>query len=139
MNEPEFGERIRRALDEQAARVPYRVASRLAAARMRAIERLPRSVEANVTGPVLATGAGHAAVMGAGDPDSGEPTPLAGLLVVVLPLLLLAFGLVSIAQWSDSRRAEEMAEIDAAVITDDIPIAVYADRGFGVFLKNTRQ
>jgi len=31
------------------------------------------------------------------------------------------------------------AEVEAAVLTDLVPIAAYVDRGFGVYLKNSQQ
>lgn len=59
--------------------------------------------------------------------------------VVLVPLLLVAIGLIEIAAWHELDVADETAEVDLAVLTDDIPISAYADRGFGVFLKNSQQ
>ena len=38
----------------------------------------------------------------------------------------------------DERVAQEMAQIDAALLTDDLPLAAYADPGFSQFLKISR-
>jgi len=35
--------------------------------------------------------------------------------------------------------AAELAEVDSALLTDDVPLVAYADRGFGVYIKNTRR
>ena len=54
----------------------------------------------------------------------------------VLPLLVLAAGLVLIHGLMTERRASELAEVDAALLTDDLPPAAYADPGFVQFLKS---
>jgi len=59
--------------------------------------------------------------------------------VALLPLILVALGLIGISAWHELDVADETAEVDLAVLTDDIPISAYADRGFGVFLKNSQQ
>jgi hypothetical protein len=53
----------------------------------------------------------------------------------LLPLLALVVGLVFINQLQNDYRAREVADIDAALLTDDLPPAAYADSGFGQFLK----
>jgi hypothetical protein len=53
----------------------------------------------------------------------------------LLPLLALVFGLIFITQLQNDYRAKEVADIDAALLTDDLPPAAYADSGFGQFLK----
>lgn len=53
----------------------------------------------------------------------------------VLPLLALVAGLVAITQWQAEERAEAIAEIDAALLTDELPTAAYTDPGFRQFLQ----
>jgi len=48
---------------------------------------------------------------------------------------VLVFGLIAINVIQDDKRANELAEIDAALLTDDLPPAAYADPGFSQFLK----
>jgi hypothetical protein len=55
----------------------------------------------------------------------------------VLPLVVLAAGLVMIHLAQSERRANELAEVDAALLTDDLPPAAYADPGFVQFLKSS--
>ena len=57
----------------------------------------------------------------------------------VLPLLALVAGLVVIQQVQTDSRANELAEVDAALLTDDLPPAAYADPGFVQFLKSGRE
>ena len=44
-------------------------------------------------------------------------------------------GLIAINVIQDDNRASELAEIDAALLTDDLPPSAYADPGFSQFLK----
>ncbi|WP_269460294.1 DUF3619 family protein [Polynucleobacter necessarius] len=46
------------------------------------------------------------------------------------------FGLIGIAQWQDDSRINDIAEVDAALLSDDVPPDAYADNGFMAFLKN---
>lgn len=54
----------------------------------------------------------------------------------IAPLIVLVFGLIGIAQWQDDSRINDIAEVDAALLSDDVPPDAYADRGFMAFLKN---
>jgi hypothetical protein len=54
----------------------------------------------------------------------------------VAPLLVLVFGLIGIAQWQQDSRINDIAELDIALLTDDVPPDAYADSGFLGFLKN---
>ena len=59
--------------------------------------------------------------------------------VTLVPVLVVAIGLMVISVWNDTETADEIAEVDTAVLTDEVPLSAYTDRGFGVFLKNSRQ
>jgi hypothetical protein len=124
---------IRSALDASVSRLPYSVTHRLEMARTAALARhrpLARTAAQPAPRPVLADGAS--------DPDArGARWWRLGL--ATLPVLVLAAGLYAIALWNDSEAADEIAEIDSAMLSDDVPLAAYTDRGFGVFLKNIRQ
>ena len=54
----------------------------------------------------------------------------------IAPLVVLVFGLIGIAQWQNESRINDIAEVDAALLTDDVPPDAYADSGFMAFLKN---
>jgi hypothetical protein len=54
----------------------------------------------------------------------------------VAPLVVLVFGLIGIAQWQEDSRINDIAEVDAALLSDDVPPDAYADSGFMGFLKN---
>ena len=72
---------------------------------------------------------GGAALLGSG--DGGWWTRVAS----VLPLVALVAGLVTISVWQDEDRTAEVADVDAALLTDELPPAAYTDPGFAQFLK----
>ncbi|MBO4119994.1 DUF3619 family protein [Cupriavidus gilardii] len=119
-------------LDASANQVPDDIAARLAAARRVALSR--RRVEAAQTSPRLAT---------TGPSLHGDARrtlrPLGDWvrrLGLVWTLVALAGGLAGIYQWQQQQRIEELADVDAAMLLDELPPAAYADEGFHVFLKH---
>jgi hypothetical protein len=120
MNEMQFGHRIRQILN-QGTKVTPAVARRLAAAREQALAR-----QRPETAPALAWA--DNAVGSAGGWGS-----LA--LRVLLPLALLVGSGAAIYAWQQNQRAAELEEIDSLLLTDDLPIDAYLDRGFQHWLK----
>jgi len=133
MNEHLFASRIRQALDESAERLPYRVTQRLERARLAAL------AHARPEAAVATASAGPAATVTVSGDD--RPSVLVRLLTAGVPILLVVVGLYGISVWDDAQRAAETADIDAQLMLsdDEVPIAAYADRGFGVYIKNSRQ
>ena len=58
---------------------------------------------------------------------------------VVLPLLALAAGLVGIYQFEQQQHIAELAELDVAVLSDELPLSAYLDHGFNAYLTQTGQ
>ena len=56
-------------------------------------------------------------------------------LRVLLPLALLLGSGAVIYNWQQDQRAAELVEIDSMLLTDDLPIDAYLDRGFQTWLK----
>jgi hypothetical protein len=52
-----------------------------------------------------------------------------------LPVLALVAGLVLIQRWQDDTQIAVAAEVDAALLADDLPPRAYSDAGFVEFLK----
>jgi Protein of unknown function (DUF3619) len=104
------------------------IAERLRFARERALSQ--QKVIPLSTAWSLTPQSGHSAVLGGGRFD------LFGKWGAVLPLIALVVGLIAINQLQNDYRAKEVADIDAALLTDDLPPAAYADSGFGQFLKS---
>lgn len=117
----QFGNKVRQVLN-QGLRVDARVAERLKAAREAALERQrpePASALAwadNVVGRRLG---GWSRVV----------------LYVVAPLAFLLVGVAGAYKWQQNRTIAELEEIDTQLLTDDLPIDAYLDRGFQNWLK----
>jgi len=64
-----------------------------------------------------------------------EGLNLWNILGSALPLLVLVLGLTAIGWVQQDDRTQELATIDAALLTDELPPDAYADAGFVQFLK----
>jgi len=120
MNEPQFGNRIRHLLN-QGAPLDELVSAKLHAARARALE---RQRQESAQGLVWA-----GAVLGRLGGLSGVS------LRLIVPLVALAIGLAAVVTWEQKQRAAEVEELDAMVLTGELPIDAYLDRGFEAWLK----
>jgi len=125
-----FGRRVAARLSTGTADLPYDISERLRAARVQALARR-KAAPARLQGAVAA--ANGTLTLG-GDPDG---LGFWGRIASALPLVALAAGLVAINIVQNENRAQELAEVDAALLTDDLPPSAYADPGFAQFLKNS--
>ncbi len=123
-----YGRQLAARLDAAAAALPYDISERLRFARLQALEKY-RDIQVRESAS-LAMGGGVAA-LGGGEEERG----LWPRLVSLIPLLALIAGLVAIQVMGSDQIAEELAEIDEAILTDDLPPDAYADPGFAQFLK----
>ena len=121
MNEQQIGYRIKQCLN-RGLELDAGKLVRLKAAREQALAR--QRVESRI--PVLAW-AGN--IFG----KSGGASALVPR--VLLPMAVLILGLIAINHWQDSQLAAEIEEIDAAVLTGDLPLDAYLDKGFDAWLK----
>ncbi|MBS0426593.1 MAG: DUF3619 family protein [Proteobacteria bacterium] len=124
-----FGRAMAARLSAGSHDLPHDIAERLRAGRMQALAR--RKVVQVRTAPAggVVGVSGGAALLGSG--DGGWWTRVAS----VLPLVALVAGLVTISVWQDEDRTAEVADVDAALLTDELPPAAYTDPGFAQFLK----
>jgi hypothetical protein len=53
----------------------------------------------------------------------------------ILPIIVLLVALIGIAQWQQDARIDDIADLDAALLSDEMPPDAYADNGFWIFLK----
>ncbi len=53
----------------------------------------------------------------------------------IAPMLVLAAGLFLIQRWQENVQISAAAEVDAALLADDLPPTAYRDVGFAEFLK----
>lgn len=126
----QFGFAVAARLDAASIDLPHDITERLRAARTRAVaarlttqSRLQTSQQVTVQG-----GAG---MLHFGD----EGLNLWSRLAALLPLVALIAGLALIQNILDDNRASELAEVDSAMLSDDLPPTAYADPGFLQFLK----
>lgn len=123
-----FGVKLAARLSASADELPYDISERLRAARMQAMGK--RKLAAAQSAPVTLS-SGGAAVLGFGD----EGWNLWSKLASALPLIALAVGLVAINVVQDDNGASEVAEVDVAILTDNLPPSAYTDPGFLQFLR----
>ncbi|MBS0337298.1 MAG: DUF3619 family protein [Proteobacteria bacterium] len=121
MNEPQFGNKVRRILNE-GTRLDEKTLGRLQAARELALKR--QRIEQPATGFAWAGG-----VLGSFGGITGFSVRL------LLPLAVLVGGLLAINGWQQNQRVAEVEEIDALLLTDDLPLDAYLDKGFEAWLK----
>lgn len=117
-------------LSDATDELPYDISERLRAARARALGK--RKMAVAQTASSLAV-SGNTATLTFGNEHLGWW----GRVAAVIPLLALVFGLIAINFIQNENRANELAEIDAALLTDDLPPAAYTDPGFTQFLKTS--
>ena len=122
MNEQQFGNRMRHLLNQGLALDPAK-RDRLRAAREQALAR-QRAEPA----PALRWADN---VLGSFDGWRSVSTR------VLLPAAVLVLALSGIYTWQEKRRVAELVEIDSQLLTDDLPIDAYLDRGFQNWLKST--
>lgn len=128
----EFGLRIAARLNSASLDLPHDISERLRAARTRAVAARLKPQTRLQTSTTLNHQNG-AALLNFG---SDEGLNLWSRLASLLPLIALVAGLALIQSIMDDDRANELAEIDSALLIDDLPPAAYADPGFLQFLKN---
>ena len=57
----------------------------------------------------------------------------------MLALGLLVLGLIGVTYWQIVLQANDSAEVDASLLTDDLPINAYLDSNFETWLKRSLQ
>lgn len=131
-----FAYKVRHALNERLDHLPATTTDRLAQARKLAMARKKAHVAAplavrqsrfanssnNDGGGVLSQGFGWLGRMG-----------------VALPLLLLVGGLTGIYHFEEQQRIADLAEMDAAVLSDELPPTAYLDHGFNAYLAQSER
>ena len=122
----QFGRASAALLSQSTQNLSTGIKDRLYAARMKALS-VRKTEKVLVQKPVLA---GVASNWSSG---SNGVWDTAGWIA---PLVVLVFGLIGIAQWQSDSRINDIAEVDVALLSDDVPPDAYADLGFLAFLKN---
>ena len=120
MNEIQFGNRVRQVLN-QGLDLRKETTEQLRAARERALA---------AQRPEPATALAWA------DNVTGDFGGWAGFsLRFIAPLLMLLVAVAALYAWQQNRLVADIEEIDAQLLTDDLPIDAYLDRNFQNWLK----
>lgn len=123
-----FALRVASRLGEQSRNLPHDLSQRLRVSREQAVARARQVRLAQPsTAPVFASSTGSVAL--------GGPPSAWLRLASLLPLMLLVLGLVLIQHLLDQAETHAAAEVDAALLADDLPPEAYGDPGFVFFLK----
>lgn len=120
-------------LSAGTADLPRDISERLRAARAQAVSQ--RKIAKTQTASHVVQTGGSAALTWGNDEGLGWW----GRIGAVLPLIALVVGLLAINSFQSDNRAQEIAEVDSALLTDELPPAAFADPGFIQFLKINRQ
>lgn len=125
-----FALRVTAGLSEQSDALPHDIGERLRVAREQAVARARQTRRAQPAAAqqvVVVQSQGRLAL---------SPSPSGWQrLASVLPLMLLVLGLVTIQHLHEQAEIRAAAEIDAALLADDLPPEAYGDPGFGAYLK----
>ena len=124
--EDRFALRVAAALSTHADGLPGDVTERLRFAREQALARARQKTTR--TAPTTARLGGGVLAWG-GEPGWGWR------LATLAPLIALVAGLVLIQIQHDDDQISAAAEVDAALLADDLPPAAYTDAGFAEFLR----
>lgn len=133
-DEQAFAGAIRRHLDEGAAGLRPGVAYRLQQARARALGALAPAGETASSGETV----GSRGLAGAGGGPDVRTGPAS-----ILPrrwwfgVIVAAVAVLAFQQWDASSESEAMEDLDAQILTSELPIDAYLDRGFQQWLKTS--
>jgi len=123
-----FAYKVRHALNENLDNLPASTVDRLASARKIAVSRKKAQAPARLARRALA-----------GNVGGLFNFSFLNRVGVVFPLLALAAGLAGVYQYQEEQRIAEMAELDAAVLSDELPLTAYLDHGFNAYLAQRGQ
>lgn len=131
--EARVAHRLAALLDDSGGPLEPTVEARLRFARDQALARAAAARRsAAAEGGVQVGSLALAGIPGGGDFDRSERW---FRLSTLLPLVLLVLGLLAIQEWHLHTQIIVAAEVDLALLGDDLPPSAYADAGFVEFLK----
>ena len=131
-----FGLRVAARLSAGTERLPHDIGERLRVAREQAVARRKQPAAVLRQRAAMATSRnGNTATLSFGDDGLG----FWGRLTSAALVLVMAAGLIAINVIQDDDRTMEVADLDAALLTDDLPPEAYADPGFLQYLKTGAQ
>jgi hypothetical protein len=131
--ERDFALAIRRALDESADALPQPTLARLAKARRSALQR-----KKSLPAPQIMLVPAFAMAGATGAQSDARSTQRKPRFVLLWPIFALVAALTCVAYWEDQQRIADTADIDAAMLSDELPLNAYLDHGFNAYLSRAR-
>ncbi|MEB0140046.1 MULTISPECIES: DUF3619 family protein [unclassified Undibacterium] len=125
----DFAYKIKRALNESSETLPAATLQRLAQSRQLALSR-KKAAPSRVL-------AWRGVLAGGANLSFSGPASWLGRLGLIIPLLVLIVGLMGIYENEKQQGISELADIDVAVLADELPPAAYIDTGFSAYLNKT--
>jgi hypothetical protein len=131
-----YGLRVAARLSAGLDGVPHDITERLRVARQQAVaqRKQPRRVAWLRPAAAASPHHGHVAAL---HPGSDDGLGLWGWLTSGVLALVLVCGLVTINVVQDDDSAVALANLDADLLTDELPPEAYADPGFLQYLKSS--
>lgn len=129
-DQEEFARKITAYLDLGAADLRAGTVYRLQQARAKALARL-----AEQPVPAAQSRLAHALAGNASRGSGGSPGVRRGLWLG-LGVLILAAAVFGYQQWQFYQQTREIEELDVQILTSDLPIDAYVDRGFQTWLTS---
>ncbi|WP_034302834.1 DUF3619 family protein [Herbaspirillum sp. RV1423] len=126
--ELQFAYRVKRALDANLEYLPESTTQSLAAARRVALARQKKAAPVHAVAPQFALAGAF------GGNSSQSSFSWLGRLGVAIPLLAGVMLFAGLYEHEHRQRISELAEIDAGVLSDELPLSAYLDHGFNAYL-----
>ena len=123
--EQEFGKRVTRLLNAQSENLSSDIQSRLRDARANALSRA--KAEPVFVAQLQTTHRGFR--------NSSWNKPIWSFTGWLVPVTVVVLGLIAITEWQEDLRINDIANVDIALLTDDVPPDAFVDNGFMAFLK----
>lgn len=136
-----FGLRVAASLTERSADLPHDVSERLRFAREQALARAAQARAARTAANPVRPGVvqmGATLALNGGPRDAGSHG-LWPKLVSALPLLALLAGLLLMQRGQVHEQIVAAAEVDTALLSDQLPPSAFSDPGFAEFLRDGQE
>ena len=126
-NDTELGSKVARLLDRSLDDIKQGTLYRLQSARRASLE------DYRLAADTIAVGGGALARSGNGQHSQHFNARM------LLPLIALLFALAGTAYWQILQQDDDNGEIDSLLLSDDLPINAYLDKGFDAWLTHSSQ
>lgn len=125
MNEHDLAKKIVAHLDYGTSDLDSRLQYRLQAARQHALEAYARPHHSFSLAWAHGGGSGH---------HRGH-SPFRAWV----PLMVLVLGLLFVTYWQTTQQMNDVSEIDAHLLAQDLPVHAFVDNGFDAWLESSSQ